>query len=152
VPRSAEPALEVSGSLSFTLDAPDGGASGQISGEGNRVVVSTDDPVAAFRAATARGPGQNSVGAVADLLAASGLVLQVTGPRGTVATLGDGVESRLGDLLAGSRRVRPGDVRAVRPLAVTQARSMLAPSTRRVVMLGAAPVAFAVLSRVRTRR
>lgn len=152
MPRSVEPALEVSGSLSFTLDAPDGAASGQISAEGNRVVVSTDDPVAAFRAATAPGPGQTSVGAVADLLAASGLVLDVTGPRGTVATLGDGVDSRLGHLLAGSRRVRPGDVRAVRPLALAQARSVLVPSVLRVVVLGSAVVALAALRRIRTRR
>lgn len=152
MPRSAEPALEVSGSLSFTLQAPDGAASGQISGQGRRVVVDTDDPVAAFRAATAPGPGPTSISGVADLLAASGLVLEVTGPHGTVATLGDGVDSRVGGLLAGSRRVRPGDVRAVRPVAVAQARSVLAPSVRPVVVLAAAALALGVLRRIVTRR
>lgn len=147
MPRSADalPALEVEGELAFALDAPDGTTTGTVSGQGRRVVVSTADPVAAFRAASAPSPGGTSIGGLADLLAGSGLVVEVTGPQGTVATLGEGIDSPLGRLAAGSRRVRLGSARAVRPLALAQARSTL--TGRRTATVAVALVVLAALTR-----
>jgi hypothetical protein len=154
VPRSADavPALEVDGEVAFVLEAPDGTTSGTVSGQGRRIVVRTDDPVMAFRSAVAPSTGGTSIGALADLLAASGLVVEVCGPEGTIATLGDGVDSQLGRLVAGSRRVRPGAARAVRPLAVAQARSGLGSSRRGTAVAVVLLLAAAIARRTACRR
>lgn len=114
--------LQVSGDLSFTVTGAGGATSGSITGRGSRVLVHADDPVAAFRAASAPGRGRPALGGLGDLLADAGLVVEVAGPAGVVATVGHGVDSRLGALTAGSRRVQPGSVRAVRPLVVERLR------------------------------
>ena len=153
MPRSADavPALEVDGEVAFVLEAPDGTTSGTVFGQGRRVVVTTEDPVMAFRSAVSPSIGGTSIGALADLLAASGLLVEVSGPQGTIATLGDGVNSQLGRVVAGSRRVRPGAARAVRPLAVAQVRSRSGSSRRgaaaAVVLLLAAAIARRVAGR-----
>lgn len=115
--------LEVTGSLSFVLDTPDGSTAGRVEGDGRRVRVVADDPVAVWESAAGPGLGRPAVAGLADLLAEAGLVVEVTGPHGTVATVGAGVDSRLGQVLAGSRRLRPGRVGALRPLAAARVRS-----------------------------
>ncbi len=117
------PDLQVAGELSFRVDGPAGGTSGTVRGDGGTVRVHAEDPVAAWDAAL----GSSSTGpavlrAVADRLADTGLVLEVSGPGGHVATVGAGVDSPVGRLLTGSRRVRLGRPAAVRPLAVAQVR------------------------------
>ena len=106
--------------------------------------------MAALRAAAAPGPGRTAVGGLADLLAPSGLTMEVTGPRGTIASLGNGVDSRLGKLVAGSRHVRLGSVRTVLPLAAAQIRGQ-APSARRVGPLLAAAAVIALMGRAGRR-
>lgn len=64
-------------------------------------MVTTDDPVAALRAASAQGPGRRAVAGLAELLAAAGLAVELTGPRATVVAVGDGVDSRLGAVAVG---------------------------------------------------
>ena len=114
---------EVTGSLSFTVEGPAGTTAGTVEGDGSVVRVHADDPVAAWDAAVGSvSTGTAAVSEVAQLLHDEGLALEVSGPAGRVATLGAGVESPLGRLLAGSRHVRLGSPGAVRPLAVATAR------------------------------
>jgi hypothetical protein len=131
----------VSGDLAFSVAGAGGATSGRVEGRGNRVLVRAEDPVAAFRAASAPGGGRPALGGLGDLLAEAGLVVEVAGPDGVVATLGDGVDSLLGRLTAGSRRVQPGSARAVRPLVVERLRE--AGGGRAAVPLAAVGVVLA---------
>jgi hypothetical protein len=140
--------LEVTGSLDFSLDT---GSTGRVEGVGSRILVTADDPVAAFRAAAAPGNGRPALGGLGDVLAAAGLVVEVTGPRGSVATLGDGVDSPVGRLLAGSRHVRPGRLRAVTPLAAARGVDLLGPAARRLVPLLPLAALWLALRQVRRR-
>lgn len=140
--------LAVSGSLAFTLDT---GSAGRVEGRGSRILVTADDPVAAFRAAAAPGNGRPALGGLGDVLAEAGLVVEVTGPRGSVATLGDGVDSGLGRLLAGSRHVRLGRLRAVTPLAAARGVDLLGPAARRALPVLALAALAAVLRQGRRR-
>lgn len=137
--------LQVSGDLSFTVTGAGGATSGSITGRGSRLLVHADDPVAVFRAASAPGRGQPALGGLGDLLADAGLVVEVAGPSGVVATVGHGVDSRLGRLTAGSRRVRPGSLRAVRPLAVERVRAATRGSAAVPLVAAGGLVALAVI-------
>jgi hypothetical protein len=76
--------------------------------------------------------------------------VEVTGPHGLVATVGAGVDSPLGRVLAGSRRVRLGRPAAVRPLAVAQARRTSGRLARpALIVLGAAGLLWALGRRPR---
>jgi hypothetical protein len=70
----------------------------------------------------ADGGGARTPAAVGDFLAGVGLTVDVIGPRGLVVSMGDGVESAFGALVSGTRRVRPGSLRAAGPLAVARIR------------------------------
>lgn len=117
---------EVGGRLAFSVTGPGGATSGTVTGDGAVVRVHAEDPVAAWDAAlgsVSTGPAVLSF--VAQLLHDEGLALEITGPAGRVATVGAGVQSPLGRVLAGSRHVRLGTPAAVRPLAVAEARRRL---------------------------
>ena len=103
----------------LTLES--GGLTARLTGDGTHLVLDASDPVALWRAAAGipwpagvtvrRGPG--ALGELAGVLAAQGLHLDVTGPRGRIAELGAGVSSPTGRVLTGSPAVRPGSVRTV---------------------------------------
>ncbi len=116
-------ATRVQGSLTFSVAGPGGQTAGTVEGRGPRVVVHAEDPVAAWDAALGSvSTGPAVLDTVGRLLSEEGVTVEVTGPRGTVATLGAGIDTRLGKVLAGSRYVRLGSPSAVRPLAVAEAR------------------------------
>lgn len=142
--------LRVEGSLAFTVDGPRGSTGGLLVGDGAVLYVSADDPSAVWDAAVAGAPrAQGGLSAVADLLAESGLSVEVDGPAGHVATVGAGVDSVLGRVVAGSRRVRPGRPAALRPLVVAQVRQAV--GGPRTVLLAAAAV-LVLLGRRRGQR
>ena len=144
--------LHLDGDLSFSVVGPGGAAQGSVVGDGRVLRVVADDPVAAWDAALGSpttGPGL--LRAVADQLHEQGVVVEVSGPQGLVATVGSGVDSPVGRLLAGSRRVRLGRPAAVRPLAVAQVRRTAGRlATPGALLLGAAGLLLAL--RGRTRR
>ncbi len=145
----------VLGELSFTVDGPGGATSGTVSGRGGTVAVHADDPVAAWDAALGSvSTGPAALQAIAGLLHDEGLVVELSGPAGLVATVGSGVNSPVGALLAGSRRIRLGTPAAVRPLAVAQVRrSAAAAPGGRPALLALATLLFLVLAgRLRRRR
>ena len=76
-----------------------------------------------------------------------GTQVEVTGPDGLVATVGAGVSSSVGRLLAGSRHVRLGRPAAVRPLAVAELRRRRVP----IALAAAGALVLAVVLR-RARR
>ena len=86
------------------------------------------------------------VGRAAELLASTGITVEVCGPRGPVATLGAGTSNRVGRALTGSRHVAPHLGGALR----------LAWATRLVrttaIALPAAATVLAVMTRMRRNR
>ena len=143
------PPLRVEGSVGFVVDGPRGSTRGVVAGDGPVVRVTTDDPVAAWAAASDGAPaGPRALGDLADLLSAAGVSVELSGPGGRVATVGAGVESALGRVVTGSRHVQPGGAAAVGPLVVAQARQLAA--ARRPLLVAAAVVL--VLLRARSRR
>ncbi len=89
--------------------------------DGDRLVLSAAHPErawaavvsAALPAGVGKLDGPRAVGRVASELAAVGLRLEVRGPRGRLAQLGEGVQSRLGRAVTGSAAVAPGAPSAV---------------------------------------
>ena len=113
-------ALRVEADLAIEVD----GKSATLSGNGNTLVLTSAYPEAVWAAAVGAAlpagvggaSGPRAIGLVADQLAAAGLTLEVTGPRGRVVRLGDGVHSTLGQIATGSSAVaagRPGAVAVV---------------------------------------
>ncbi len=144
------PRLAVDGELTFSVDGPGGATSGTVSGEGSTVRVHAEHPARAWDAALGSvSTGSAVLSFVAEQLHAEGVVLEVTGPAGRVATVGAGVDSPVGRLLAGSRRVQLGRPAAVRPLAVARVRAGL-PAPARLLALAA--VAGVLISLLRHRR
>lgn len=138
-------ATRVQGSLTFSVMGPGGRTAGTVHGQGPQVTVHAEDPVAAWDAALGSvSTGPAVLKTVGRLLSEEGVTVQVTGPRGTVATVGAGVDDRLGHLLAGSRHVRLGSPSAVRPLAVAELRRR-APETRAFVLGAVIVLALAAL-------
>ena len=132
--------LSVTGDLVFTVDGPGGATAGTVRGDGSTVRVHAEDPVAAWDGALGSvSTGPAVLDEVARQLHDAGLVLEVTGPGGLVATVGADVSSPVGRLLSGSRHVRLGRPAAVRPLAVAELR-------RRRVPIALAAVGAAVLA------
>ena len=118
--RRADVTVSVRADLMMDLD----GASVTLTGDGDRLVLATERPLALWET-LARTPlpvgvgsvsGPAGAGRVADALRDAGVNLDVRGPRGTVASLGAGVDSALGRVLAGSSALRPGGLAAVAPL------------------------------------
>ncbi|GAB3686737.1 hypothetical protein GCM10028814_27500 [Angustibacter aerolatus] len=133
-----------------------------VQADGRLITVATTQPERVWSALTeaieqagyavgrARGDGGRAgVGRLADLLAESGLRLEVVGPRGRVVLLGDGVRSTAGRLVTGSERVQPGNPVA---LAVLGARSLDRRATAVTAASGAGLLlAVAVLRRALRR-
>lgn len=116
------PKLDVEVALRIDLD----GQSATISGADNHLVVHAESPadlVAAVLAGELPGKyrnlrGPRALGVFADSLDTAGVELEVTGPSGTLLTLGSGQHWRWGRLATGSAHVRPGGMARLRPLLV----------------------------------
>jgi hypothetical protein len=149
------PKLDVEVDLRIDLD----GQPATISGTDNHLVVHAESPVGLIAAVLAserpegyrnlRGPGV--LGAFADSLHTAGVELEVTGPSGTLLTLGSDQHSRWGRLATGSVHVRPGGMATLRPLLVEVVREQLRHSRPRA-RAGAAGVLVAVVLVSRLRR
>lgn len=101
--------MDLTADLRFRVDAPGGArATGTVTADGDTVRVRTDAPAVLIR--SLRSTERTRAAALGDLLSTTGVTVEVSGPRGAVARLGAGVDSRLGRLLTGSRTV---DVRGV---------------------------------------
>lgn len=143
-------ALVFDGDLTFSVEGPGGATGGTVRGAGATLQVHADDPVAAWDAALGSvSTGPALLSSVAEFLAGEGIVVEVSGPGGLVATIGAGIDSAVGRLLAGSRRVRLGRPAAVRPLAVAQLRRSAA--ARPALLLGGVALLLWLLGR-RARR
>jgi hypothetical protein len=137
----------------LTLQAD--GLTARLTGDGDRLTVTTADPWALWRSAAALpwpvGPtvsrGPSVLGDLGRALAEHGLHVDVTGPSGRVAELGAGVSSPLGRLLTGSAAVRPGSPRTV--AATVTAGVTASRGGRRALGLGLAAVLAAVVLRRR---
>ena len=141
--------LRMEGELSFTVDGPQGSTTGTAHADGTVLHVRAEDPLAAWDAVAGAAPSAaGGLGILADQLAAEGLSVQVTGPRGRLATVGAGADSALGRAVTGSRHVQPGSPGALRPLVLSQVRRGV--RRRRSLLLAIAAVAVLVARR-RTR-
>lgn len=150
------PRLNVEVDLRIDLD----GQHATISGADNHLVVHAESPadlVAAVLAGerpekyrTLSGP--RVLGAFADSLDTAGVELKVTGPSGTLLTLGSGQHWRWARLATGSVHVRPGGMARLRPLLVGAVREQLRHSRprARAVALGVV-VGAGLASRLRRR-
>jgi hypothetical protein len=140
--------MRVEADLTIDID----GTPARLASDGDRLILSSAHPeriwAAAVSAALPAGigtlDGPRAVGRMARELAAAGLRLEVTGPRGTVAHLGDGVRSRLGRAVTGSAAVAPGTPSAVAVLLWSRF-----PLRRAVITAVALSAAIAVVARRR---
>ena len=108
-PRGPAP-LDVTADLTLHVTAPTGETTGvHVTGAGQEVHVEAERPAVLFSAVA-----PDDVGRTAELLAAAGLVVRVTGPDGAVATVGAGVDNRFGRAVTGSPRVAPAPRAAAR--------------------------------------
>ena len=112
--------IRVEADLEIAVD----GVPARLTSHGDRLVLSSPHPERVWAAVLSAAlpvrvgalDGPKAVGRLGAELAAAGLRLEVTGPRGTVAHLGDGVRSRFGRLATGSAAVSPGAPTAVAAL------------------------------------
>ncbi|MCM3922532.1 hypothetical protein ND748_12790 [Frankia sp. AiPs1] len=149
-----------SGDVAFSVEDGSGSVGGRLEASGDRIRITTRQPgrlrsvagdlLAALPAGTlpASVPtGRAGLRHVADLLAAEGMTVEIHGPAGPLVTIGANVDSRLGGLTVGSRRVEP---------AVAAALPGPPSATRRAAAVGFVGVAgfaagFAVRGRLRRR-
>lgn len=116
--------VDISSDLTFSVAIPGREtATGRICAHGATVTVATSDPAVVWEAALgapAGGPGGRggpaALRVVADHLADQGVTVSVTGPGGRVASVGAGIDSSLGRITTGSRRVSLGRPAALAPL------------------------------------
>jgi hypothetical protein len=140
--------LSVFADLDFVVDLGDGPVQGRVEAAGSTIRVTTDDAVAVWRAAFGVPEfGGDALPRLADQLAAAGLRLEVTGPRGSVAVLGEVTGSLLGRLASGSAHVGLGSLRAVAPLAIARVRR-----NERRLLLPALAAAAVLLAMALNRR
>lgn len=142
--------MDLSSDLTFSVAIPGREtATGRICAHGASVTVETSNPAAVWEAALgspAGGPGgpggPAALRVVADHLADQGVTVSVTGPGGRVASVGSGIDSAIGRITTGSRRVSLGRPAALVPL--VRARVVVAVHAHRraiaVVAGGAAAV------------
>lgn len=141
--------LQVQADLTIEVD----GTTSHLSTDGDRLVLESSHPervwasflASALPAGVGDLNGPRAVGRVGDGLAEAGLRLEVTGPAGTVAHLGQGVNSRAGRVLTGSSAVGPGAPGAM--AALVWHRSRVA-----VVAVAAAVGGAVVIATARRRR
>ena len=118
---SATTAAEQSLSVVADLRLETAGQRIQLVGDGQSLVLHTDNPIALFTAInrtawpSAVGPagGRRGVARAADTLHRAGLRVDVRGPGGVLVSVGHGTGSFWGRLLTGSRPVALGPVREV---------------------------------------
>lgn len=143
-----DPALRVRADLRFGLQDGPRSASGTVGtgADGETVTVTVDRPWVALRSlrdaelpGTAR-RGRSDLNPVADALTAAGVRVAVDGPHGRLLTLGSDVDSVLGRLTTGSRRI------AVRPRALVSVRGG-AVGVGLLAVAGVAAVALATRAR-----
>lgn len=134
--------LAVDADLQLELTTAAGASStARVSGHGQQVRVQVERPGVLLAVLD-----RAEVGRAADLLAATGITLDVHGPHGRVATLGAGTSNRVGRVVTGSSRVAPvlgGAARLVwagRPVRMS------------VVALSAVLVVLAAIGRLRRTR
>ena len=127
----------VQADLTFSVD----GVAGTVTGSGQVLTVRVAEPA---RMASSLPRGTHRVGEVADLLASSGLRVEVQGPSGLLAQVGSGVDSAVGSWVTGSRHVAPGSVRSLAPVVAT-------PLRRPAAIAGLALLVFLGLRGLRRR-
>jgi hypothetical protein len=134
------------------------GASATLTGDGQRLVFATDEPGiildsligAALPVGIDSLDGPGAVGRLAEALRAASVNLDFRGPRGTIASLGAGVDSTLGRVLTGSRSLSPGAPAAVTPLVWQLVRRQ--PAARAAGIALATLVTWRMLARMQRRR
>ena len=150
-PPPAAGRLRIESDLSFSLTDAAGSVTGSVTASGSHVTVRASDPVRAvdgLRGVERIRP--RAFGALGEQLAASGLTVDLVGPRGAVLSAGAGIDSPVGRLVLGSRRLRLRSVRAAAELGWARIRPG---DRRRAAGLGAAALVAAALVRVgRARR
>lgn len=142
--------LRIDSDLTFSVDGPSGSSTGRVDAAESKVTISVTNPAAVVGSVLGNRP-QNAT-AIGDLLAQSGVTVEVVGPRGPVISVGAGVDSAVGALLSGSRHLRLGSLRAAAPL--LRARLMLPTPARRPLAVAAASVLTLVVAEqwLRSRR
>ena len=115
------PPLVVLADLRIEVD----GVTAHLTTVGDRLELRTERPFALLAGlpttigpTTARGGPTRLAGQAAQLLADNGVGLDVITPRGVVARIGAGADSRLGRLVTGSPAIQPGSASAVGRLLV----------------------------------
>ncbi len=112
-------------SVTADLDIEVDGHTARLEGDGQRLVLRSGQPQLLWSSLT-NAPlpdevgnlsGLRSVGRVASEMANAGIHLDVEGPHGTVVSIGDGEDSKLGRLVTGSGSIQPGSVRSLLPFA-----------------------------------
>jgi hypothetical protein len=103
------PPLQVEGRVDIDV----AGIPATLTGSGEALMLRTQGPAAVM---DGLGLAGGRLHVLAAALAEAGLRLVVAGPRGPVATVGAGVSSPVGRLLAGSARVRLGAPAALLPV------------------------------------
>jgi len=139
--------LRIHSDLTFSVDGPSGSSTGRIDAVESKVTISVDDPAAVIGSALGNGSQQAAV--IGDLLAASGVTVEVVGPQGPVLTVGAGVDSAVGALLGGTRHLRLGSPRATAPLVRARIGSLA--RAHRPVALAAASVLTWLVARQRLK-
>ena len=109
--------------------------------DGQVVTVQVSEPT---RLVSALPRGAGSESQVADLLASSGLRVEVQGPSGLLARAGRGVDSFLKGWVTGSRHVTPGSVRSLA--------SVVAARLRRLAVVGTLALLGVLVVRAAWRR
>ena len=104
----------VEADITFSVD----GAQGTVTADGQVVRPG----VGARTPGVSPPEGAGRASQVADLLASSGLRVEVQGPSGLLARAGSGVDSPLGGWVTGSRHVAPGSVRSLAPVVAARLR------------------------------
>ena len=145
--------VSVQADLTIDLD----GTAATLTGDGDRFVLATEKPGALVNSLTGvtlpagvgSVPGPVGVGRIAEALREAGVNLVVRGPRGTVASLGAGVDSALGRALVGSGALRPGAPAAVGPLVWQAVRRR--PAARVAGLALAIAAGFVLVRRARSR-
>ncbi len=133
--------LDVTADLAIEVD----GVTAHLTGASSRLVLSSTHPERVLDAVVSsvlpvgvgEVSGARAVGRVADLLHEAGVRVEVQGPRGTVAVIGDDVRSATGRVLTGSDAVAVGRPGALAALAWR--------GRRREVLVGAGGAALLVL-------
>lgn len=134
--------LRIDSNLTFSVDGPSGSSTGRVDATESKVTISVTNPAAVIGSALGNRP--QKAAAIGDLLAESGVTVEVVGPQGPIMSVGAGVDSGVGGLLSGTRHLRLGSLRATAPL--VRARLTLPAQARRPLAVAAASVLTLVIA------